>query len=305
VNISAATYVFRVKKIRTTTYVKLSNINGDDFYEFLYKFIQERSAPHHDLGAKTILSTKKLDSEGRTIQGFFESGVYGYATTGRNSKTLKKSYTRGVDDAEMMPFYFFVDIPRNSDAGLLLLQRFGVYGVYSAFVRLLKHEFRPAFPGHVLEIEQIIHPDLVTKFSAESRAQRVTFRKYEIPRDSADKLPNNFSKNCYMEVSYVAKRHADLGSVTDWLRGQRKLTGLLSTLNFEPDETLVGVTLNRQHRLLRVNDLSKIQCYFDISNKVKMGIDGHPKEEDLKREFKALGIDLWRELTAQTISRTA
>jgi len=182
------------------------------------------------------------------------------------------------------------------------MQRFGVYGVYTNFGNLLKKEFRPRFPGHTLEIEQIIHPDLVTKFSTASTAQRITFRKYDVPSDPADKLPGSFSKNSYMEVSYIAKRRSDLGPVTDWLQGSKKLKGLLSTLAFEPDETLVGVTLNKQHRLLSVRDLSKIQCYFDVSSKVKIGIDGHPKEDDLNREFKILRSDLWRELAAQPTS---
>jgi len=233
----------------------------------------------------------------RMITGIFQSGEFGYATVGMNVVTNKKSYDRTVEDADLAPFYFMAHVPEKKDCALLLMQRFGVYGIFSSFSKLLKAKFRNSFPDLLLEIEQIVHPDLVNNYATKSYARRVRFRKYNLPSDLAAHLPGGLkASDAYYEVSIVAKKRSNLGVIGDWISKGSQLTGLGSTINFEADETLVDVKLGNSHRTIHINNLANIQCYFDITGKVKKGADGHPIQADLRREFLSLRNDIWREL---------
>jgi len=75
------------------------------------------------------LSVTKVAQNSRILAGIIETGEYGRESTIISVETKKPVYHRKTQDAEMWPFYFYIEIPEGAEAGLLILQRTSALGI--------------------------------------------------------------------------------------------------------------------------------------------------------------------------------
>lgn len=297
-NISVATYTVSVRERRTSTPDSISNFNGSDLRVILYEFIQSISHTPSDLESdQSLLQSIQFQRDGDYIRGFVETGKYGYQARGIDRRTDQPSYTRTVNDAEMLPFYFMFYLPEGENFGLMLIQRFGTHGVYTPFTKQINNFFSNREPHYSIRFESAVLPSLIDDFNRNSVAKKLKFRTYTIPSDVADQYDNTVnSDNAYVEYSIVAKKNCNLRNL---MNAVRQNPAMLSLPNFEPEEISMQVTLNGKTRTVDINNPNDIRSYYEITNDVEIDDrTGHPTEESLRRVFYGLCDDLWMSLVS-------
>jgi hypothetical protein len=77
-------------------------------------------------------------------------------------------------------------IPQNFNMGILLLERFGQFGMKKIFTENMKVYFEQQLPAYILEIEKIIPGDLVEHYLTQGRIISAKFINNTIPDDISD-----------------------------------------------------------------------------------------------------------------------
>lgn len=301
-NISAAAYAIKVKPSRSDKFYETSDINGVDMLDLVYNFVQAKSAPANSEEDQTLLKTVKFEREDRVIHGLMELGKYGYAARGVNVKTEKTSYKRKKNDAEMLPFYFMIYLPKGQESGILLTQRFGHFGLFTSFSKQLKTHFNTSESNSSLLIEPIVTQSLIDQMEKASETKKIRFRKYEISSDIANQYQNTItSENAYVEYSIIAKKGFSF-RMKDLLSGSNSNHNkILSIENFSYDEALIEVSLNGKKRTIMAGHPEKIRSYYDIHKDVEISSKtGHPSYDSLFLVFTGLKDDMWNELVGVT-----
>jgi hypothetical protein len=89
-----------------------------------------------------VVHLDELRSLGRDISGIVRTGASGLQYDLYDMQANEVAFTCQVHHAGMYPFYFLVHIPQNSRFGIVILQRFDIYGIrtilFRAFARYLK-----------------------------------------------------------------------------------------------------------------------------------------------------------------------
>lgn len=163
-SVSLASYTIRVRAKRDTQFKHLGAFNEhDSFFDFVRDFISELEGRHaHDALSMSLQRARDVDSDVDTVWGVLEAGDYGYAAELVNVATMKSSYRRATDDAELLPFYFLLNAPADTDKALLIIQRYGNHGVLTEFTNALRVAFEGRFGDYILDIRRHV-PGTVIK----------------------------------------------------------------------------------------------------------------------------------------------
>jgi hypothetical protein len=294
-NISLATYTISVRRKRSKHCETLSNVGGEDFLKFLYTFFQNSKSPLLNPSAKSLIKVTRLANANREISGIIETGLYGHTSDLYDTTTDKTSYRRKTIDAEMLPFFFSAYIPPNESTGVLILQRFKTFGIQKIISDNLGTLFSDKYPDLMLDIEPIIHPELLREFTTSGTATKIRFRQMKIPQDICDVYQNKLRPDDgYVEYSIIAKKQKNFRSLDLFSRASGKtLLTIPKPDNFTPDQTLLEIALNGKKRTIDIADAKKLRMYLDISGEVKIGRNGHPLYDSIHDISKGVLKDLW------------
>jgi hypothetical protein len=130
--VSLAAYAVKVWNPNDRDYETLSDFDGEgaDVFNFVHDVlsrIKTQTLDQKEL--QQAFSVPKLEKKNRTLCGTVETGQYGHESDFINVKTTKVVYKRKKDDAEMLPFYFYFEIPEGVEDGILILQRTSNFGI--------------------------------------------------------------------------------------------------------------------------------------------------------------------------------
>ena len=154
-----SSYTVRLRQKRTDTYLCLSSfLNNQDLLSIVDRYFGDRAGPIpqdvHPQSGKMLRVTQYAPRH-RQIHGIIETGEYGYESTLFDVNTNSVSYLRSTTDAEMLPFYFLINIPSQLDEGILLLQRTGSHGIRDVLLQDFTEYFKMMFPNIVVEAKPI------------------------------------------------------------------------------------------------------------------------------------------------------
>jgi len=155
---SLSSYTIRVKDKTNNSYVPIDLFDGkDDLFNIINSYLSDPST-NSSLNSKQrkLLSVSKIFSKDRALNGIIETGEYGYESKMYNIKTDSTSYNRQTHDAEMLPFYFLINLPKNTDEGVLILQRFKQFGIRKHFLEVLNTNFSLKYPSFRIEINPLV-----------------------------------------------------------------------------------------------------------------------------------------------------
>src|SRR5690242_10426965 len=113
-------YTIRIrKKQQKSKYEKLDAFDGSrDFLEIVCYFLQEQlKLQQHDPDAKHLMNLAQFEESDRTIAGIILAGQYGQACDVYDAVKSAVTYTKNTTEADMLPFYFRVEIPPDADEG--------------------------------------------------------------------------------------------------------------------------------------------------------------------------------------------
>lgn len=111
-----------------------------------------------------VESLRSVGRQPRRLHGRLLVGQSGVRSDLRQRERVVQ---RQPADVEERPLYFFLNIPRRSTRGLLLVERHGHLGVQQAFWNdVLVHAFRERYPELTLKLEHFYPADLIEEYEA-------------------------------------------------------------------------------------------------------------------------------------------
>lgn len=201
--------------------------------------------------------------------------------------------------AEMLPFFFEVFLPKGRNQGVLALQRFGNFGIREIFSTHFK-VFAQRHPDFSVRINPIVHPEQLRLLTKGGVVRRLVFRRFVLPHDIADRLGSTDPNDAYDEYSIVIKRDTNLPLFQKVLkklsqRDDRPLI-LQPPGDFQPDRTLIEISLNNRTRTIDISNLSKIRAYFDVTGEIVKDANGHPTYSSIKKACHDVVTDIWNSM---------
>lgn len=242
----------------------------------------------HDDQAQRLLSvvTTKVD-DGMT-SGTLRTGLYGYESDFIDIETQQIAYQRKTTHAEMLPFYFVGCFPDKSNTGLLLIERFGVNSAKGTLVKDFQAYLDGCTPSSsskvMLDFEPVVPAETARHWIEEGRVFKIRLIRNSAPSDLADEVQQ---KNLPMpqigEAELWWKVERNQAFPPQWVqRLLRVLDGSLSVgevlelQSFEPDRIKVELAVDGKQRTIDLVDSTKVRAWYDVSNQVDRGNDGHP-----------------------------
>jgi hypothetical protein len=281
-------YTIRVDKKRDRNdekknqpdYCKLSCFNGhDDLYNVMVVFLQNLTANSTNDTYKTYMKTLRVEPEGRSIWGVFESGIYGLSSTLRNVDTDSITYKKKKNEADVLPFYFLFYIPQDTNEGVLLLQRTGKHGIRRNLGTFLDQYFSDKYRGFTMEINTLVQEEIIKKMLYNGNIKKLRCVKYQAPVDRFDGLDEGHEELSYnMEVVLSASSIPFRNTIKKLFNFKSSVKTLVEfrDFNFDYDTVKVDVEIEGSIRTFDLGRLSKTRTYYDISDKVALDTDGHP-----------------------------
>jgi hypothetical protein len=302
--ITMACYAVRVRrKYKRDEFEVIGTIGAEPtrlietFRDCLEKATKSHSV---DEAQQRLLRVLRLERRKDTVVGVVEVGDYGYSADGINVKTRRISFRRSPEDAELLPFYFRIHLPQEGNMGILMVQRFGVTGVYGELKRLLTVAFEKQFGDRVLVLDRLV-PTEVIKELMKGKLLEVQLTTYSKPRDIADKFRfgGNLEAVGSLTIIARAKRNSYLPDPA-WLSNIRKQrTGVVTVpdlLGKETTRARIRVEYGGTSRMVDLTDPDHLAPYIDISGDVAIDRNGHPKFESIDTHAGKLQEDLLAEL---------
>lgn len=292
---SLASYTLRIKDRVSKRYIPLDNFDkGNDLFDILNLYLDKlENKCSHDREHKRLLRVSDLNSNDRIINGIIETGEYGYEATLFDTINSSVSYERKNYEAEFLPFYFLIEIPKKFDEGIIMLQRFKQYGIRKILLDRFNRFFNSLHPNFAIEINPLIPEGLVTQYLDEGRITKIRFIKFSIPEDLADfyNAQDHLEKEGYTELVICARRNRSipiLSPIREYLEKKRKLKGVIEIQGFKYDNVKIEVEIGKNHRTIDLGNLDRIRPYFDITDEVRVSESGHPSFDSINNIAKSL-----------------
>ena len=302
-------YSVRVKASRENVHRTLGNFDrqGADLYQVFRDYLGRRRAitPDDNQANGKMLQVAKIVRNQRkhVLKGIIEAGEYGIVSRLYDTDRQQDSHHRQVVEAELLPYYFLIQLPAALNQGFLLLQRTGNSGILTLLSEDFRQEFRDNYPRLKLEINKIIPEQIVDEYLSQGRVTRVRYLRNSRHRDPADQYQSggNYRQTIgEMELIHKVRRSQSVflpGSFREFLGGQRSLTSLLELQDFECDNIKLEVVLNGNKRTIDLSHLDRIKSDYVLGDQVDIGPDGHPLFESIDSFATSLLADMSPEAT--------
>ena len=283
--ISIGCYTIRITDKNTKENLPLGAFKRKgDLKRVLRRFLKERRAEYSVDGERQkLLRVQEFRTKGRRISGIVVTGEYGYEADLYNVDTAEVSYQRNNSDAEMMPFYFLMELPVQHDEGVILLQRRSNLGIRTAFLRDFGDFFKERYPNLKISFNTLVPPELVNEYLKNGRLTKMRFIRYTIPSDRADAYDGlgHVEEEGTAEMVFTPRRGDSLSwlgrRVRDVLDGKREITELVEFPEFEYENVKVELAVGGSRKTLDLSNTMKMNPYVDVTPDVKLGEDGHPE----------------------------
>jgi len=305
-SISLAPYFIRVKEVGGP-YLTLGNFGQqEDLFRILRSFLQALSQNGQlDDNSQKYMEVSDLAFEDRIIHGILNTGDYGYEADLYDLDAEQVVYQRRSNDAELLPFYFFASIPSDRDEGILLLQRFGQFGIKHVLFEGFRGHMRSAAPDFRVEINPLVQTHFIRKAIENGKLKSLRFIQFGFPSDIANMVRDatHIERDYRMEFIIKAKRNRSLpeqikNRILDFISNRRGLDSIieLNDYRFRYQNIKVEVNQRGRTRTIDLGNFAAMRAYHDISNEVTIGTNGHPEFNSINQIAKEIHRDLRRRL---------
>jgi hypothetical protein len=294
--VSLAAYNIKVWNTSDKDFEVLSDFDAEesDLLEFLHSIlldIKNDTLDQEEL--QQAMSVLKLDKQSRTLAGLIETGEYGRESNIINVETKKTVYRRKKEDAEMWPFYFFIEVPEGTEDGLLILQRTSVYGIRKVLHWVLNTAFTEQYPDLRLRLLPLVDQEELEKF-VKGRVQKVSFIRKSIPRDVADTYDRGHQEVRGSTELVIHATRGDGLPMNNWLsrifrtKQPAGVFALDEREKFVYENVKAKVKVGYSTRTLDVANPIRLRSYYDVTDTVNMGSGGHPTYASIHAEAQKL-----------------
>lgn len=297
-SIFLAPYSFTISKKRSNKPETFSNVSASiGILKLVENYLDGLNSTFtDDTDSSSIfrVSHKIVDAPAKCIHGIIEAGEYGIESQFYDKTGIHK-FNRLKDHAEVMPFYFLLYLNPKSQVGIIVLQRFGQYGITKTFNNGLISYFKQLYPNYVYKIEPIVSTKVLHKILDEGEIRKATFTRFTIPSE-LDKWfkRNKGNQTGYMELSMIARKNSQLAikeKLKKVMLGTSRRDSLLKINNFPYDEMKVTIQHGHRTRTISLDDRA-FRPYYDVTRDVIKDTNGHPNFLSMRQTASDLLIEL-------------
>lgn len=267
-------------KKQQPNYRKLNAFDGyTDLYDVILTFLQGLKNNTKNNTHKIYMKAIRVEPSGRSISGVVESGIYGLSSNLRDVETDSITYKKRKNDADVLPFYFLFYLPKDTDEGILILQRTGKFGIRTNLGNFLGTYISKQHHGYLVEINALVQEELIKKILYGGIIKKLRCVKYHAPIDSIDGLDDGHTEVPFnMEVVLSANRIPFMDRIQKFFDSNCNVKSLVEIrdFNFDYDTVKVEVEVNGSMRTFDLGYLQKARTYYDISDQVSMDSDEQP-----------------------------
>ncbi|NMC60464.1 MAG: hypothetical protein GYA51_13935 [Candidatus Methanofastidiosa archaeon] len=282
--VSLAIYNIRVIDKKTKVPTRLDRLKCGDFYTIIEKFLQQNKLKRTvDQANKKMMEVVDLNTFGRMINGTIKTGEYGYESELVDVHSGQTKYVRSVNDAEMLPFYFLINVEPGYDECQLVLEKFGIFGIKTTFEKALRKYFDSVCKDYVIDIsplspKQIFFQHIKNGFIR--NAQLISFSRVN---DSADDILSIDHEETKFDATLLLKAEEPVG--LDWLRNliilwlqkkERKISDIVELKGFDYSQMQIEIQLGKSKKTFNLLDIEDFTPYYDITDNITFNDKGHP-----------------------------
>lgn len=280
-----------------------SVIQDNSFIDIFQKFVKtfEDDLDINDVNKKTFQfkpNSLKFSSENRKISGILKSGEFGRSSEVFNIITKTAKPPLDKNDSVINPFYFLIQVPKESQVGFLVLQRFGQQGITGIFTDHFCRFVRQEFQGFTVDFSPLASKELLMKMIDKGTVNEITLRKYNLPTDLADKY---YHTGLQVDKTLTAEFKLHSGGVfgnafkdkvKNYINQPEAMffdIPALQSLGFDSNtETAIRVETGNSTRTIILNHFERFKTSFDIQKDVTFESNGHPNFESIDAIAKEL-----------------
>lgn len=292
-------------------YESLGAIGGEfNFFGFLEAFLREFGGTNVvDEDRQSVLRIDDSTSARPQVHGEVIAGGWGVRAELRDYETGALAHTRSENEAQVVPHYFLVDAPDDTERGILLLQRLGRSGIKSHFCSAMKSAFTAwTNDRYLLEVFRQV-PGSVFDRIQRGEIKKVELLTYDMPNELSEveravrgDHPEWDEVRGTVSVELSAKRTKRF-QWQPWMRslmvGERTFHEIQEDLGI-PDNSRIKLEVDYGGKTRKI-DLAhpgKISPYIDITNDVEF-VEGQPRIEDIHEAATELLGTLVRDVRAR------
>lgn len=252
---------------------------------FLLKLKENKKKDEEE---KKISFVSKFEENDDIFEGIIKSGSYGFTSEILDTDNDEVSYNKKKNEAEVLPFYFKISLKRyRVDQYYLILQRLGVLGIKSHLEKELNRYFRihnQNFQNLSIKIHDLTSEKAINMYLDQGQVNEMRFIRYGVRRDITDQYDKGAKETKgYMEL--VIKDHGI--PIRDRLKkffksSNKDTKNFLAIESFPYDDVKVQFSLNKKNRTVTFSDLNKFKAYYEVSDDLTIGEDGHPTFDSLQ-----------------------
>lgn len=295
--IALASYGVRARNIVEHEDALLGDLEGQDLLALFNQYLAERkTALSNDEETQKVLGVLQSSAAGRSVAGLIRSGEYGYERELYDVEEGRTSYRASAEEAMMLPFYFLANLPKSSPRGILLLERFQIYGVSTVLSADFSAWLEERFPEFRVQIEPLIAGEVWRQYLERGRLLSVRLIHYGIPHDLADQVDEG-AEETTMDAEYILKARRRqivplVGRITEFLEGKRSWENLVQVSQLEYNTVKVQVSFQGSKRTLELSQPESLKAVLDISDEVELEGSGHPRFESIDQIARGYMGDL-------------
>ena len=304
---SLAPYLIRIKEDYQEGYCQVADFdgNGSDLFQSIINFLTFNQVMAVNPDAETALQVSTINNRQRyrDIAGIIKSGHFGVESELIDCETQQIAHFRRATEAEMLPFYYLVWVPRYGDEAILILQRSGQLGIKSVFEESLAADFRNANNGFSLEINKLVPQDIIeTLVGPHAAIKSIRFRKFDSHADITDAITDEVDghRDVDFDLEYKIKakrgeylplsRYKIINRIREIFAGRRQVGNFLEVLDeyggqiIDYDTVNIDVVINGKERTFNVGDINKVNAHLDITDEVDIAANGFPEYASINQQ---------------------
>jgi hypothetical protein len=258
------------------------------------------------------IEDKTVRQSDRLVYGYVTYGRFGISSKGVSTSDNSITYERASDEADTMPYFYMFYLPAGRNKGILLTQKIGTHGIYTALTDKIKAFVSSRVQGAVMRIRLTKPRKELENLNDLIRPKKIKLRGTKIPRDVVTLLGEkgmnveDDSDEYYFEASLIAKRNKKLSVPESWFTSPQQSEilqldvedsnpeelGGCGESTYRADNILVETTIRGRARTVSVRNPAEIEMNYHINDDVDIDESGHPVEQSLIEYCKILSQDI-------------
>ncbi|NLI90183.1 MAG: hypothetical protein GX366_07235 [Epulopiscium sp.] len=287
--------IYGFNLIQETRQLKLYDIEGYEFIEIVREFVDINNANYtNDLNLERLFKCDDclegiFKDEGRAvfkyICGIVKTGEYGVVSEIVNIETGNTEYNKGIEDADVLPFYYFIAMPVGAaERGIIIFQSLGRYGIKTIFEKRLQEYIKQLSDDIKLNIGTIVPMEYVNRYMEHGVLQKIRMIRYDIPHDLSDRVGINNGVEATYEERIIHKPSGFIRrkeqQIKECLRGQRLCNTIIEIDDFDYDALKLEFKLGNTSKTISLNNIDSLNINEDITADVEIE-NGHPTQESI------------------------